>query len=139
MCGDFSISDCREMILRLFKWINDKVNTSYETQIAKSKKEILNFVSKKKSDYKWYDPFFESTIDYSEFKIINESIEILRVPKVYWPFRSHGRIRFIFLEKTEFNTTRMICEILPGDNTIPYVLIYMVLTLGGLLHLVFFC
>ena len=111
----------------MFQRINDKINTSYETEIPKRTEDILNLIEGKVKNYKWYNSLTEGLIDFNEFKIIGNCIEILRTPKIYWPFRSYGKIRLNLIKTEKLDSTKIKCEILPGDNSLPYILIFEII------------
>ncbi|HEV8515712.1 MAG TPA: hypothetical protein VGQ59_20660, partial [Cyclobacteriaceae bacterium] len=116
----------------MFQQLNDKINTSYETEIRNKSTIVLKMIEDKVKSYKWYSPFFESSIDFSEFKISENTIEILRCPKVFWPFRSYGRIRLTLIDNDGLRLTEVKCAIFPGDNSIPYILLIgLVISLLG--------
>ena len=111
----------------MFKKINDRINSSYETEISKPTADILSLIQEKTRNYKWYSSLFEGHIDFNEFKITGDRIEILRTPKIYWPFRSYGKIKLNLIRTENSDLTKIKCEILPGDNSTPYIIAFGVL------------
>jgi hypothetical protein len=101
--------------------INDRLNTSYETEVPKRTEDILTLIQEKIKNIKWYSSL-DGHIDFTEFEIIGDKIEILRTPKIYWPFRSYGRIRFNLVRTEKQGFTKIKCKILPGDNSVLYIL-----------------
>jgi hypothetical protein len=111
----------------MFQRINNKINTSYETEVSKRTEDILSLIQEKVKNYKWYSSLTEGHIDFNEFKIIGDRIEILRTPKVYWPFRSYGKIKLNLIATENKDSTKIKCEILPGDNLLPYFSIFSII------------
>ena len=106
----------------MFQKLNDRINSSYETEVSKPTDYILTLINEKIKNYKWYSSLTEGHVDFNEFEIIGDKIEILRTPKIYWPFRSYGKIKLNLIRTEKEDLTKIKCEILPGDNSIPYIL-----------------
>jgi hypothetical protein len=111
----------------MFQKINDRINSSYATEVSRRTEDILTLIHEKIKNYKRYASLTEAHIDFNEFEITGDKIEILRTPKIYWPFRSHGKIKFNLIRTEKEDLTKIKCEILPGDNSIPYILTFEII------------
>jgi hypothetical protein len=116
----------------MFQTINKWINTGYETLIKKDADEILRPFLDKDVGCASTSFLFPHLLDFKEVQVSDRVIEILRTPKTFSPFRTHGKIRFCLEATDKKNWTKVKCEILPGNNTMPYVIAYQLLTTSAL-------
>jgi hypothetical protein len=115
----------------MFQTINKWLNTSYDTLVKKNPADVLKiFIDKKKGCASTF--LFPELVDFREVTITDNTIEILRTPGTFTPFRSHGKIKFHLLQIDKKSWTKVKCEILPGNNAMPYILTYQLSTTGAL-------
>jgi hypothetical protein len=114
----------------MFQKFNEIINTSYDTVVPRGTGELIGILTTKKNDAKWFSSFIPSRIDFKEIKVNGDMIEILRMPGPFSPFRAHGKIRLHFHETVKNDETKIRCEIYPGNNTMPYLIVYQILTTG---------
>lgn len=114
----------------MFKQINDKINVSFETEVAKSAEAIISAL-KLKAERRQRSTFvLPRQIDYKEFRFTDNEIEIRSVPNIFSAFRAFGKIKLTSREISPART-RVICEVMTGNNSVPFLLAIQTLMLIG--------
>jgi hypothetical protein len=104
--------------------LNDRINQNFVSNVDKSKSEIWNAVAAKIKKFSWAEFLLTDPIDYREFEIKDATIQVLRRPRFYDPFRPFGRIIYEMDENGKLKW-----QVRPHDNNVPIVLLIYILGL----------
>ena len=102
----------------MFKEINDKINFSFELEFPCRKEQIIFLLKHKAAEQNPLLFFLPGRIDFNEIRFLDDRIEINRRPGTFTAFRPTGRIVMTLTELNK-DSTRLRCEVMPGNNTIP--------------------
>lgn len=102
--------------------LNDKITEHFELTVENSSQRILDALLDQKQKQTWTDFIFSDGIDFKGIKLKDNGLEIIRIPSVWNPFKTHGRIT-LNLSDTDNSKVTIRCTILPYDGIFPFILV----------------
>lgn len=115
--------------------LNRENKKCLDFKINKSKEGIWKTAKENIKNYQWTDFLLTNKVDYREFVLDDQKIEVTRISTFFSPFRSYGKIIFKIDEE---KGSLLKCEIIPYNNNYNYIVLaiftFLILwTLVGLL------
>ena len=106
--------------LSLQMGLSEKIRETFEITVDKSSGQIMKTLDNKIKSYYPADILQTDSVDYSEFKVKQNSIEVIRMPGFFTPFRQHGKI----LIKVDEERGRLLFEIYPYNKILLIILTF---------------
>lgn len=108
-------------VLQATMRLNEKITSRFEITTDRTKADIVSMIEAGKKKGFVTNMFIADAVDYGEFIVADDRIEIHRQPIFVDPFRSSGTIIIEF--KSSGNMTVLCCELLPFHGTLPIIVV----------------